>query len=65
LIYSTENRYFRVRGNYEENNFFIVGAPKSGTTALQDYLRRHPETFMPREKEFHHFATDLIGLNDS
>ncbi|MEI6945730.1 sulfotransferase [Paraflavisolibacter sp. H34] len=41
-----------------EPNFFIVGAPKCGTTALNDYLARHPEVFMA-EKEMHHFGRDL------
>ncbi len=40
-------------------NFFIVGAPKCGTTALHHYLRPHPNVFMPRVKEPHYFATDL------
>jgi hypothetical protein len=40
-------------------NFFIVGAPKCGTTALYEYLRPHPGIFMPRHKEPHYFATDL------
>ena len=40
-------------------NFFIVGAPKCGTTALYEYLRPHPHIFMPAEKEPHFFATDL------
>lgn len=40
-------------------NFFIVGAPKCGTTALYAYLRDHPNIFMPRVKEPHFFATDL------
>ena len=31
-------------------NFFIVGAPKAGTTALYEYLRRHPKIFMPLKK---------------
>lgn len=30
-------------------NFFIVGAPKCGTTSLYEYLRPHPEIFMPKE----------------
>jgi hypothetical protein len=42
-------------------NFFIVGAPKCGTTALYEYLRRHPRIFMPKLKEPHFFATDLGG----
>ena len=32
-------------------DFFIVGHPKSGTTALYDMLKRHPEIFMPKAKE--------------
>ncbi len=40
-------------------NFFIVGAPKCGTTALYEYLRPHPNVFMPEVKEPHFFAKDL------
>ena len=40
-------------------NFFIVGAPKCGTTALYEYLRTHPRIFMPKIKEPHYFAKDL------
>jgi hypothetical protein len=40
-------------------NFFIVGAPKCGTTALYEYLRPHPNIFMPTLKEPHFFASDL------
>ena len=40
-------------------NFFIVGAPKCGTTALYEYLRPHPNVFMSPVKEPHFFATDL------
>ncbi len=40
-------------------NFFIVGAPKCGTTALFEYLRPHPHVFLPEVKEPHFFARDL------
>jgi len=40
-------------------NFFIVGAPKAGTTALAKYLGTHPQVFMSPVKEPHYFATDL------
>ncbi len=42
-------------------NFFIVGAPKSGTTALLSYLGEHQKVFMPQphSMEPFHFATDL------
>ena len=41
-------------------NFFIVGAPKCGTTSLYEYLRSHPQVFMPELKEPHFFSHDLI-----
>jgi hypothetical protein len=40
-------------------NFFIVGAPKCGTTALYEYLRPHPSIFMSDVKEPHYFAKDF------
>lgn len=40
-------------------DFFIVGAPKCGTTALNDYLARHPDVFVPERKEIHFFGSDL------
>jgi len=40
-------------------DFFIVGAPKCGTTALNDYLQAHPEIFIPAKKEIHFFGADL------
>jgi hypothetical protein len=39
-------------------NFFIVGAPKCGTTWLHHYLSVHPQVFMPESKEPHYFNTD-------
>lgn len=40
-------------------DFFIVGPPKSGTTALYEMLGRHPEIYMPDIKEPRFFATDM------
>jgi len=40
-------------------NFFIIGAPKCGTTALSEYLRAHPQVFMSTPKEPHYFASDF------
>jgi len=37
-------------------DFFIVGAPKSGTTSLYNYLTQHPSIFMPMHKEPHFFG---------
>lgn len=36
-------------------SFLICGAQKAGTTALADYLRRHPQVFIPDRKELHFF----------
>jgi hypothetical protein len=41
-------------------DFFIVGAFKAGTTALYEYLRAHPQVFMPFHKEPNFFGDDLI-----
>ena len=40
-------------------DFFVVGQPKSGTTALYEMLRRHPQIFMPAGKEPWFFAEEL------
>jgi hypothetical protein len=40
-------------------DFFIVGHPKSGTTALYEMLRGHPQVFMPELKEPWFFAADM------
>jgi hypothetical protein len=32
-------------------DFFLVGAPKAGTTSLYDYLSQHPNIFVPAVKE--------------
>jgi hypothetical protein len=52
-------------------DFFIVGAPKSGTTALYEYLRQHPQVFMADPKEPNFFGADVerrrtprIGLDE-
>jgi hypothetical protein len=41
-------------------DFFIVGQPKSGTTALYEMLRGHPQIFMPDSKEPWFFADELL-----
>ncbi len=46
-------------------DFFVVGHPKSGTTALYEMLRRHPQIYMPDVKEpnfFNFVITDAPDL---
>jgi hypothetical protein len=40
-------------------NLFIVGQPKSGTTALHQFLGQHPEIYMSSVKEPHFFCADF------
>ncbi len=37
-------------------NFLIIGAAKSGTNAMYNYLRQHPQIFMSPVKEPRFFA---------
>jgi hypothetical protein len=37
-------------------NFLIIGAAKSGTTALYHYLKQHPQVYMSPQKETNFFA---------
>jgi hypothetical protein len=42
-------------------DFFVVGHQKSGTTALYEMLRLHPQVFLPVAKEPQFLASDLRG----
>lgn len=44
-------------------NFFIIGAPKSGTTSLYRYLSQHPDVFMSVSKEPCFLAPDFKSPN--
>lgn len=43
-------------------DFFIVGAPRCGTTALSTYLAEHPRIGFSKPKETQFFCTDLPGI---
>ena len=42
-------------------NLFIVGAAKSGTTSLHNYLKQHPQIYMSAHKEPHFLINSDIG----
>src|SRR5688572_16981668 len=44
-------------------NFFIIGAPKSGTTSLDAWLSEHPNVYMSPVKEPHYFAEHRAKRN--
>jgi hypothetical protein len=39
-------------------DFLVIGAQKAGTTSLFEYLRRHPEVYLPPGKEVPYFSDD-------
>lgn len=43
--------------------FIVIGAARSGTTALYSYLRQHPDVFMCRSKEPNFFAFEGQALD--
>jgi hypothetical protein len=49
------------RSDLRVPDFFIVGQPKSGTTALYEALRAHPQLYMPDLKEPVFLASDLLA----
>lgn len=44
-------------------SFLIIGAGKSGTTSLDNYLKQHPQLFLSPVKEPNFFAYEKIDLN--
>jgi hypothetical protein len=42
-------------------NFLIPGAAKSGTTSLYEYLKQHPDVFMPDVKEPTYFVSSYLA----
>lgn len=43
-------------------NLLIIGAAKSGTTSLHNYLKQHPDFFMSDHKEPHFLINNEIGV---
>jgi hypothetical protein len=48
----------------ERLDFVVAGAQKAGTTALNYYLRRHPQIALPVKKELHFFDNDKLFAGD-
>ncbi len=42
-------------------NFLLIGAAKSGTTSIHNYLSQHPDIFMSSNKEPRFFAAELFN----
>lgn len=41
-------------------DFLIIGAMKSGTSSLHDYLNLHPDIYMSEPKEIHYYADQFF-----
>lgn len=51
------------KSRVEKLDFVVAGAQKSGTTALNYYLKRHPRIALPAKKEIHFFDNDVLFAN--
>lgn len=49
----------------ERLDFIVAGAQKAGTTALNYYLKRHPQIALPYKKELHFFDNDELFARDA
>lgn len=41
--------------------FLVLGAPKCGTSSLYEYIKEHPQIFLPVKKELHFFSRNTIS----
>ena len=46
-------------------NFFIIGSPKCGTTAMSDYLTEHPEVYFSPVKEPNYYNAHFYNYSYS
>lgn len=48
-----------MKNNKKLPNFFVVGAARSGTTSLYNYLKQHPDIYLSPIKEPNYFARNI------
>ncbi len=49
-----------MRPTKDKLDFLVIGAQKAGTTSLFEYLRRHPEIYLPTIKEAPYFSQESV-----
>lgn len=54
---------WRVQMAGRKPNFLIVGAAKTGTTSIFEYLKQHPDIFLPTKETFHFISEIYRGNN--
>lgn len=57
-LFLVVKKMLRFSSNDRKVDFIIAGTQKGGTTALDEYLRSHPEICMADQKEVHYFDVD-------
>lgn len=62
---ATTETYRQQASAITKPDFFVVGAPKCGTTSLYKYLQDHPQIFLPEKKELHYFSRSQIWSNSN
>ena len=56
----TDHSEIKFKGIALLPNFLVIGAQKSGTTSLHEYLKLHPDIYLPEQKETKFFVNDEI-----
>lgn len=63
LICKIRNKLKKTLFPHRRVDFVICGTQKGGTSALDAYLREHPEICMANKKEVHYFDNDFFFTN--
>jgi Sulfotransferase domain len=60
-VHETGGEHTAPQQDHRVPNMFIIGAPKCGTTSMYQYLKGHPQIFLPDYKEPSYFAADFAA----
>lgn len=63
VLHSKQTKTKQELGQFSLPNFLLIGAAKAGTTALYEFLRQHPQVYMPEEVKEPSFFTDGYGVD--
>src|SRR5205814_4096179 len=63
VVSNVVERFYVQLPTQSRPNFFLVGAPKTGTTSLYHYLSQHPQIYMSPVKEPCYFAAEIQTYN--
>ena len=49
-----------MKNKFKKPNFLVIAPLKSGTSSIANYLKEHPEIFIPKVKEPFYFTSEVI-----